>query len=275
MLKATRKRIIIGIAYLAIFSGIGFGWHYFFGPEATCSDGIKNQNEEDVDCGGVCAACQKIEAKPLEIGETGILDSTISDQYDFYALVSNPNSVYGSDSFAYSVKLKDGSGNVITEKKGSSYILPGDSKYVVETNVAAVSRPSSVEFSIVATDWVEFMSYYERPDIRIVNKTYNEIASGVGFSEATGLLKNGSPYDFASISVKVILKDASGKAIAINSTEMRTVKSGEDRDFRLTWPNRFQGTVSEMIAQPEVNVFSSEAFAQKYFKSQQFQQQYK
>ncbi len=24
---------------------------------ATCSDGIKNQNETDVDCGGVCAAC--------------------------------------------------------------------------------------------------------------------------------------------------------------------------------------------------------------------------
>lgn len=28
-------------------------------PIATCSDGIKNQNETDIDCGGICTACQE------------------------------------------------------------------------------------------------------------------------------------------------------------------------------------------------------------------------
>ena len=29
-------------------------------PAPTCDDGIKNQNEEEVDCGGTCLPCGKI-----------------------------------------------------------------------------------------------------------------------------------------------------------------------------------------------------------------------
>lgn len=33
---------------------------------ATCTDGIKNQNEEGVDCGGICAMCTEPE-EPIEV----------------------------------------------------------------------------------------------------------------------------------------------------------------------------------------------------------------
>ena len=28
-------------------------------PEETCTDGMKNQDEDDIDCGGACDACQE------------------------------------------------------------------------------------------------------------------------------------------------------------------------------------------------------------------------
>ena len=28
-------------------------------PEETCADGIKNQDEDDIDCGGACDACEE------------------------------------------------------------------------------------------------------------------------------------------------------------------------------------------------------------------------
>ena len=37
-------------------------------PQETCSDGLLNQDEEDVDCGGVCDACPE-EAVPESTGE--------------------------------------------------------------------------------------------------------------------------------------------------------------------------------------------------------------
>ncbi len=33
---------------------------------ATCADGIKNQNEEGIDCGGICAMCQE-PGEPVEV----------------------------------------------------------------------------------------------------------------------------------------------------------------------------------------------------------------
>lgn len=38
----------------------------------TCSDGIKNQNETNVDCGGVCSVCQSCSDGIKNQGETGI-----------------------------------------------------------------------------------------------------------------------------------------------------------------------------------------------------------
>jgi len=105
-----------------------------------------------------------------------------------------------------------------------------------------------------------------------VNKNYSTISSGVGFAQATGLLRNKSPFDFNEIIVRVILKDNAGKILALNSTSMETVVSGQERDFRTFWPSKFPGAenVQDMETQVEVNVFDSEAFVKKYFDIQKF-----
>lgn len=270
-MEKNQKRAIIVAVYLAIFIILGLFFYSLFKPKETCTDSIKNQNEEDVDCGGVCAPCKKIEAQPLNVLETGIVPSGITDQYDFYAIIDNPNNIYGSKEFQYEIKLKDAQGNILVDKTDSSYILPGEKKYIVETNLAPGSLPASAEIQIKNSEWVEFNDY-RRPEIEVVNKNYSEITSGVGFADARGLLKNGSPFDFDLITIRIILKDPQNRVIALNSTQMRTVKSGEERDFRAFWPNRFPGDVRNMEAQVEVNVFSSDTFLKRYFKAQKFQE---
>lgn len=264
MEKRSTKRLTIILIYLALLSLISFVIYRAVVPEKTCFDKIKNQNEEDVDCGGVCAPCKKIVAQDLAVQDNGFVENGRQGQYDFWALVSNPNGAFGAKSFQYEIKLRDAGGNIISEKSGTGFILPGEKKYVVENNLSSENVPVSAEFSISKTEWVEFNNYYERPDLKIVNKNYNQISSGVGFAEAFGLLKNESPYDFNVIKVQVVLKDVDGKIIALNSTEMRTVKSGEERDFRALWPNRFPGEVAGVEQQAEVNIFESDAFLNNY-----------
>lgn len=263
------KRIVIILIYLTLFSLVGYFFYSFFKPKETCVDKIKNQNEEEVDCGGVCAPCKKIEAQPLRVQEAGLVPSGFSNQYDFYGLVANPNNVFGSNEFTYEIIFKDSSGNVLLKKTGTSYILPKENKYLVEYNVNLENSPALVELNILKTDWVEFNSYYERPELKVVNKTYNEISSGIGFAEVKGLLKNDSPFDFNQIKIRIILKDSNGKIVALNSTEMGTVKSNEERDFRAFWPSRFPGEVQNIETQVEVNVFDSQAFVKRYFQNQQ------
>lgn len=274
MEKTAKKRIIILLIYLAIFLGLGLAVYARFKPKATCFDGVQDQNETGVDCGGVCAKkCSvQVQVRPLQIQKTGAVPSGIAGKYDFYALVSNPNAVYGSKKFDYVVNLLDASGKVLATRGGSDFILPGQTKYLVEPDIPVSGTPTTVNIKITDSDWVQLNSYYEEPDIEIVNKTYNQVSGGVNFSQAYGLLKNNSPFDFNLIKIEIILKDANGNVLALNSTQMKTVKSGEQRDFTVAWPNSFPGTVASMEAQAEVNVFESSTFLNQYYQAEKFQQ---
>ena len=270
--KAKRKRIIISSIYSGIVLLIALGIYVKHRPVPTCSDGIKNQNEENVDCGGVCAVPCSPNAQNLVIGKMGVVPSGIAGKYDFYVRITNPNATFGDKNFYYKLDFKDAQGKIITTRNGSSYILPGEQKYIVESNIDASEKPTAFNFNISSSDWVEFNSYYEAPDIQVVNKNYSEISGGVGFSEASGLLKNKSPYDFDLIKIEIILTDNNGNVLALNSTQMNTVISGEQRDFNVAWPNSFPGTVGNMETQTEVNVFSSDTFMKRAYKAEKFQQ---
>lgn len=271
MEKLQRKKNIIISIYALILILIIASVYFHFKPKVSCSDGIKNQNEEDMDCGGSCPEkCEKIEAQKLIVEKTGAVPAGISGQYDFYAIITNPNAVFGCQKFDYSIKFKDGSGNVIASRNGSSFILPGERKYIVENNIGS-SSAESFDFEILTSEWLEFFDY-EKPDIQIINKNYTETSGGAGFSEATGLLKNESSFDFDLIRIQIILKNESGEVLALNSTQMKTIKSGERRDFKTLWPSSFPGVVGNMEAQAEVNVFDSETFLKRFYKAEKFQQ---
>lgn len=273
MEKRDKKRLAIVAVYAVIFIGIAFLIYKWTRPTKTCFDGIKNQNEQGVDCGGVCAKNCPIKAKEkLIVRRTGFVEGGVVNNYDVFGEVNNPNITLGAGNFDYEFRVKDADGNLIAERKGKSFILPGDSKYLVETNIGSRKIPAGVELNVGNAEWVAANDYYERPALKVVNKNYNEISSGTGFAEATGLLKNESPFDFNSVLLRVIMADISGNIVAVNSTQMNTVKTGENRDFRVAWPNKFSGKAGNMNVQVEVNVFDSEAFFEKNFQLQKFQQ---
>ena len=266
MERTQRKKIVIILIYLAVFSLIISGLYSIFKPKPSCFDGIQNQNEKGLDCGGICQkVCDEIKAQDLIVKESALIPSGVVGKYDFYVKIFNPNAVFGGRSIAYEIKFNDATGNAITAKQGSSFILPGEEKYIIENNVELSSEPISQIFKIVSVDWARFDDYYEKPDIQIVNKNYSEVSDGIGFANAQGLLRNRSSFDFDSIKIQVILKDLDGKILALNSTEMKTIRAGEDRDFKVFWPSSFPGIVSSMEVQAEVNVFNSDSFLRKLY----------
>jgi len=267
------KRIAIISVYALVLIAILIFIYLRFQTKPSCFDGVQNQNEAGVDCGGICAEqCALIAQKDLAVQQTGFVPSGVANNFDIYGVVSNPNQALGSSNFNYQFTIKDAAGTIIATNNGTGFILPGETKYLVVSNQALQGAPAKVELTLSNPQWVEVNDLYEKPQLKIVNKNYDEITSGVGFSEVTGLLKNESPLDFSSIKLEIILEDEQGQVIALNSTQMNTVQAGENRDFRVSWPNKFPGTVANMEVQPEVNVFSSDAFVKKYFKPAKFQQ---
>jgi hypothetical protein len=270
-LQRSSKRIVIIFVYAAIFFGIGFFIYWMARPVATCTDGIQNEGETGIDCGGPCKPCDETpQLSPIGVLETAFVPSG-QGQYDVVAKIQNPNNGYGSSQFSYRFTLTDANGNVLVDKSGTDFILPADTKYIIETGLASTATPQKVNFAISNTNWTKFTGY-EKPQLNIYNKNYTLLSDSTGFSQVYGLLRNESSFDFNSIEVNIVLRDGSGNVVALNKTMMNTVNSGEERDFTLIWPTSFPGDVQNVEAEANANVFNSQNFIDKYLPGGQFQQ---
>lgn len=267
------KQIIITLVFLAIFSSIGWFVYSRMKPAPDCFDGKQNQNEQGVDCGGLCQKqCEKVfETQDLVVQEKSFVPGG-QGKFDVMMRLKNPNNQVGVSSFSYNFKLKGASGNVLAERSGTNFILPVELKYIIETNLETLETPQTVEVTLSDPKREEFFGY-ERPELNIYSREYNLISSGVGYSEAKGLLRNESAFDFSAVKINVVLRSSSGVPLAFNKTEMNTINSGEERDFRILWPVNFPGKVENSEMEAEADVFNSQNFILKYTgtKNQQFQ----
>ncbi|MBP7811606.1 MAG: hypothetical protein KA054_02055 [Candidatus Moranbacteria bacterium] len=260
------KQIMILCGYFLVFSVVLFGMYYLFIRVApTCSDGKQNQNEIGIDCGGVCdKQCEPSleDVKDIVVREVAFVFGS-QNNYDVLARVYNPNDIAGASQFSYTFALHDAAGNILVEQSGSSFILPQETKYLFEFHLSTETRPVRATIQISQVAWERFEGHLERPRVTVIQQAYERIQSGPGFGEATGLVINDSPYDFRSLLVKVVLRDASGRPLAVNSTEMLTMPSEGQRDFRLVWPTAFPGEVRSFEMFVDADVYHSENFIEQ------------
>lgn len=266
MLERKNKQYGIITTYFIIFS-LFIYWIYaaFLKAPETCFDKEQNQNETAIDCGGVCGACAvALPAEPLQVMEKSIVYGGPSVN-DVLVKIHNPNDTYGASSFTYTTTLKDASGAVLATKKNTSFILPKETKYLVQVGLATTATPASAEIQVSDIEWQSFVGFRESPNITIGHKQYGPVPSGVGFGQVVGTLVNQSNFDFQVITVKVILRDAAGKPLAVNSTEMRTIIADERRDVGpLIFPSYFPGDVASIDMEPEADTYHSDNFIKQY-----------
>lgn len=116
--NSKNKRIIIIAIYIIIFLLIISSIVYALKSKPSCFDGKLNQDEEHVDCGGVCQKeCKKIAEEAIEIEKTGFVASGLVNKYDIYGQIINPNTFFGSGEFSYHFIIKGKAGNVLAEKR--------------------------------------------------------------------------------------------------------------------------------------------------------------
>ncbi|EKD46511.1 MAG: hypothetical protein ACD_67C00208G0002 [uncultured bacterium] len=257
---ATIKRILVSIVFVLIFSVTAFVLYLTITPDPTCFDGKKNQAEKAVDCGGTCAPCvEAIQTKPLTIEETAVVFGG-NNTYDAVAKIINPNDSVGASSFKYTFNLKDSSGNVVATRQGTNFILPADSKYVVDLGFQFENGgvPTSAEFVINDVAW-EKLSDIGKPQIGVYRKNFGKTPTGNG-NEADGIIRNESGYDLNKIFIAIVLRNEDGEIIGVNKTEKNFVRTKAEIEFRLNWPYQFSAPVAKMDVDAQANIFDRENF---------------
>jgi len=253
-----KKQFIIGFIWIVIFVVIIGGIYLLIKSKgSTCSDGIQNQNEEGIDCGGKCKQCtiNEIQKQPEVLFADFI--PTIENNYDLIARIKNSNINFGINSLSYVFELYDANEQIIASKQGKTYILPQETKYIVKPKIFLEKPLAAAEFKIKDVSFVKLENFQEL-DLKIKNR--NHYLDENEFHKITGAIENKTSYDLDTIEVVGLLFDSNNKIIAIGRTEMNTVLMNETRGFEITWPYQISEPVFNFDVHVYTDVFSNENF---------------
>lgn len=238
-----KKQLFIGFIYLVIIGAIGGGVFFgFFYSPASCFDGKLNQDEEQIDCGGICAECQEKLSDPKIIW-TKVFKAE-ENLYDLAAEIENLNVNYGSEVLPYIFKVYDSGNNLILEKRGRGYIMPREKKYIIEA-VSVNKVPAKIDIEFNKIEWKKF-KILESINLPIFNSRL-DLGGKDGYAAyAEGTVYNQTRFDLNTVDIAMVIKDLKGNPVAVNKTQKNTVKSGERRFFEAVWSSAFTNNESKV-----------------------------
>ncbi len=270
-MKRQVKRITIISIYATIFLVFVGLIASLIVPEQTCTDGKKNQGESGIDCGGPCHPCEKeVVGKDLVVKESFVVYGG-TGQYDVIANVYNPNALFGGEKVFYTMEIVGRDGAVLDTRRGETFILPNENKYLVEVGLKSATQPTKVDVTIEKVEWVKFTNFAS-PHILVKNQKVGLVETGTDYARAFGVVSNESPYDFHNVGISVIIFDERGVPIAANKTMQRTLDANTKREFMLNWPHKFPGNIKDSVMYVETNVFDSLNFMKKHLPGGRYQE---
>ena len=166
---ATKRRILyLGSAIFVLVLLISILSFFVFNKEPTCFDGVKNQDELGVDCGGSCSKICTSQISDLKVLWAKSFKIT-DDFYNVAALVENPNLNSSADSISYIFKLKNAFGDVVAEREGKTSIPNSRIIAIFEPEFRLTDDVVSVDFEFISEP-VWFRDSRALVDIDIKNK---------------------------------------------------------------------------------------------------------
>jgi len=246
------KQLIYGFILLLILSLIAWAFYLMFLQSApTCSDGKRNQDEVEIDCGGPsCSECELNRVQAIRTFPALALSSPDSKLSSLLIQLQNPNANYGANPLTYTVNLYGADGGVIFTNTTDTFIYPSETTYRIEPNIPVVGGlVSRSEIIIRDQQWVRRADFAAlKTQIRDVRSEYDDAKKQ---TIVTGVLKNDNPFIVSKAVVGVILYGDTGSLAGVSKTLIDGLQPFEERPFSVIVP--VTGiSASSSIAEPKV-----------------------
>lgn len=251
--KHLIKQIFIAFVFILIISLIIFLIYYLIGrPRPSCFDGIQNQNEEGIDCGGICNSCEKVH--PKEINVLWIKSIDVSNDFcNIVAKIKNNNQNYGSGNVSYTFKVYNSNGNLIGEQTGVTFILPNETKYIIQLKVNVSDTIEKITLDFDSIKWEQPLK--ETSQLFISQKEYIIFGEGQPYSQVKGILINKNDLSFSKVYISILLFGSEQQLLEINTTEINDLLAGQERSFIANWFKKTSNQVTSVEIVAETNIF--------------------
>lgn len=242
---SSRRKFIYGGSIIAVILLIIFSVFFsIFYKAPTCTDGIRNGGEQDVDCGGKCIKLCQSAFLPAKIKWGGGKYEKIADGlYNVASYIINPNTGGAAVNVPYKFTLYDEAGILITEKRGV-VTLPAHRNALAFEPAVNVGRRNLSKVTFEFTKQPEwFKSHDSLNGLSVLDKKYTEEEND---SSLEVTLENRNLLSYNNIVVSTVLYDGQDNAIGFSRTKIDSIKSQEPVSAFFTWPSSRQGKVTSI-----------------------------
>ena len=244
--RAKRQISYLFSAVLVIALIVG-GIYWWTRPAATCFDGVLNQDEVGVDCGGQCERICPMALLPLKTLWSRAVAIT-PGMYNAVALIENPNSQAEIKDLNYRFKLLDSAGQVLLTREGKINIGTDEKIVIFEGGLAPVAGEIARAFIEFPNDPKWLPKVEERPLLRVSQKSF--IANETPKLEA--IITNESVLDLENVQVVTVLSDAEGNIISTSATVLERLARLSSYGLTFTWPAPFSAVPTFIDFYPRI-----------------------
>lgn len=228
------KQFIYGSGYAALLFLIAFGiWNGTLKEPATCTDGIRNQNEIAVDCGGPCVSCVIKNLLPLrEAGEPRVLSLTDGRAVALFE-VKNPNTTHHANSFSYDIVVRDLNKVKLESFSGTDTLFAGETRMLFEPKVSArANNIGSIELIFKDPEWRAADEFV--PPSLVLSDIATEKDGGT--VRVSGTVRNESALIAREVRVLAIVYDQFGYELFASQTKLTAVGGFTETPFSVPFP---------------------------------------
>jgi hypothetical protein len=244
---AGRRLIILLIigAVVAAFLAILFISTVYKAP--SCSDGVQNQGEAGVDCGGPCVnRCAAQEQSPTVLFTKAVPNGT--GRTDAVAEVENKNSDAAARNVAYTITFYGAGQSVIGQASGTLDLPPNATVPVFIPGVASGNQQVVNAFLEINTSSLQWVSM--PTDTRILPQVATPQLQGtVSAPRVEAVLTDASVTALTNVHAIVFVYDSAGDVIGASSTILPTIPAQGQATALFTWSAAFPAvpTLIEVI----------------------------
>lgn len=235
MLSWSAKRKLIYIFILFVLFGTPTSIYIYkkMQKPASCADGIQNQDERGVDCGGICriACLAYVTAEPSIQWSRAYY--VAKGAYNLVAYIQNPNVDYISQPAKYVFKVYDEKNVLIATREGVVGIPTSKVFPIFEPTIqTGEAIPKYVTFEFVnGVTWIEYFG--NKPELEVLEQKLSRQDTS---PKLDAKIVNRTLNTYKNVEVVAIIYDSEGNGVLSSRTFIDTIGDKEEISVVFTWP---------------------------------------
>lgn len=234
-MSRSAKKILYGIFWngLVVLFLVA-AYFIWFKPAQSCTDGVRNQNEQGVDCGGSCISCEEKRVLPLDVFEQPRAFSLSSGRTVVMGQIANPNASFGVEEVSYQFVVRDSAGEIIERLPGATRLYPFETRYITSFAVASPSaKIGEVSLEVGKPRWRP-AGEMPRPDVQVLSGATSTIEGGA--IRVSGVVKNQGDVSAEKVRIIAVLVDHSGNDLFPAQTVVSGLRGFRELPFAVQFP---------------------------------------